>query len=79
MDKKYFFFDIDGTLTDIKTGIPVPSALETIKKLQDKGHFVAIATGRAYYKTKETAKMLGIHNLLNFFKPSKSSIFSLAI
>ncbi len=32
MDKKYFFFDIDGTLTDIKTGIPVPSALETIKK-----------------------------------------------
>lgn len=42
MDKKYFFFDIDGTLTDIQTGIPVPSALETIKKLQDKGHFVAI-------------------------------------
>lgn len=39
MDKKYFFFDIDGTLTDIQTGIPVPSALETIKKLQDKGHF----------------------------------------
>lgn len=65
MDKKYFFFDIDGTLTDIKTGIPVPSALETIKKLQDKGHFVAIATGRAYYKTKETAKMLGIHNLVS--------------
>ena len=36
MDKKYFFFDIDGTLTDIQTGIPVPSALETNKKLQDK-------------------------------------------
>ena len=65
MDKKYFFFDIDGTLTDIQTGIPVPSALETIKKLQDKGHFVAIATGRAYYKTKDTAKMLGIHNLVS--------------
>lgn len=65
MDKKYFFFDIDGTLTDIQTAIPVPSALETIKKLQDKGHFVAIATGRAYYKTKDTAKMLGIHNLVS--------------
>ena len=35
MDKKYFFFDIDGTLTDIKTGIPVPSALETIKRIMD--------------------------------------------
>ncbi len=55
-DKKYFFFDIDGTLIDIQTGIPVPSALETIKKLQDKGHFVAIATGRADYKTKDTAR-----------------------
>lgn len=52
-------------MTDIRTGIPVPSALETIKKLQDKGHFVAIATGRAYYKTKDTAKMLGIHNLVS--------------
>ena len=31
MKKKYFFFDIDGTLTDKSTGILVDSAIETIK------------------------------------------------
>ena len=36
MDKKYFFFDIDGTLTDAKTGIVVPSAKETLRKLDEK-------------------------------------------
>ena len=44
---KYFFFDIDGTLTDIHTGKLVESGLETLRKLEAKGHFVAIATGRA--------------------------------
>ena len=34
MSKKYFFFDIDGTLTDRSTGEVVPSALEAIHKLQ---------------------------------------------
>lgn len=48
--QKYFFFDIDGTLTDRKTGKIVPSAAEAVRKLQQAGHFVAIATGRAYYK-----------------------------
>ena len=52
MAKKYFFFDIDGTLTDNKTKKIVPSASEAIKKLQEAGHFVAIATGRAYYKAE---------------------------
>ena len=36
MDKNIFSLILYGTLTDIQTGIPVPSALETIKKLQDK-------------------------------------------
>lgn len=49
MKKKYFFFDIDGTLTDRTTGKVVKSALETLKKLEAEGHFVAIATGRAHY------------------------------
>lgn len=31
MHKKYFFFDIDGTLTDRSTGEIVPSALATLK------------------------------------------------
>ena len=45
---KYFFFDVDGTLTNIKTGEFIQSGLDTIKKLEEKGNFVAIATGRAY-------------------------------
>lgn len=52
MRKKYFFFDIDGTLTDRETGKIVPSALEAIRKLKDAGHFVSIATGRARYKAE---------------------------
>ena len=62
--KKYFFFDIDGTLTDIHTGKLVQSGLETLRKLEAQGHFVAIATGRAYYKTKAIAKEADIHNFV---------------
>lgn len=52
MTKKYFFFDIDGTLTDDKTKQVVPSALEAINKLKEAGHFVSICTGRALYKAE---------------------------
>ncbi|MGM9533076.1 HAD family hydrolase, partial [Intestinibacter sp.] len=48
MKKKYFFFDIDGTLTDRSTNEIVPSAKEAVKKLQEAGHFVCINTGRAH-------------------------------
>ncbi len=65
MDKKYFFFDIDGTLTNKETGKMVPSAKKTIQLLQENGHFVAIATGRAYYKTKDFAKNAGIHHIVS--------------
>ena len=50
MHKKYFFFDIDGTLTNRETKEVVPSARVALKKLKEAGHFVAIATGRAHYK-----------------------------
>lgn len=52
MDKKYFFFDIDGTLTDNATKEVVPSVVEAVRKLQEAGHFVSIATGRANYKAE---------------------------
>lgn len=61
----YFFFDIDGTLTDRRTGEIVPSALKAIRLLEAKGHFVAICTGRAYYKTKDFARLCGIQNLVS--------------
>ena len=64
MLKKYFFFDIDGTLTDINTGIAIPSAIETIKKLQENGHFVAICTGRACFFAKDVMEELNIKNMV---------------
>lgn len=62
--KKYFFFDIDGTLTNIHTGQLVQSGLETLRQLEANGHFVAIATGRAYYKTIKAAADAGIRNFV---------------
>ena len=62
--RKYFFFDIDGTLTNIHTGKLVESGLQTLRELEAKGHFVAIATGRAYYKTVKAAADACIHNFV---------------
>ncbi len=64
MKKKYFFFDIDGTLTDEATHRIVPSALQTLRDLEKQGHFVSIATGRIHYKAKAFADGIGIHNMV---------------
>ena len=64
MNKKYFFFDIDGTLTDRKTGKIVPSAQVALNELQKKGHFVAIATGRAHYKARNFMESVGLHDMV---------------
>lgn len=64
MEKKYFFFDIDGTLTDNATKQIVPSAVQAIQKLQEAGHFVSIATGRAYYKAEPFRAKHGFANMV---------------
>lgn len=64
MNKKYFFFDIDGTLTDEKTKKIVPSAKLALEKLQEAGHFVSIATGRAHYKARPFMNEVGLHNMV---------------
>ncbi len=61
---KYFFFDIDGTLTDRETGEVVPSALKAVYKLQQAGHFVSIATGRAFYKAEKFRVANGFKNMV---------------
>lgn len=65
MEKKFIFFDIDGTLTDKNPGGKVlESTHRTLEKLKANGHFVAIATGRAQYMAMDAAKETGIYNLV---------------
>lgn len=64
MNKKYFFFDIDGTLTDRSTGLMVPSAIEAIDKLVAAGHFVSLATGRAAYKAEKFRAKYAFANMV---------------
>ncbi|MDT2661229.1 HAD family hydrolase [Enterococcus hulanensis] len=64
MEKKLFFFDIDGTLTDRKTREIVPSAKRALELLQENGHFVSIATGRAHYKCRNLLDELGLENIV---------------
>ena len=44
MHKKYFFFDIDGTLTNRETKEVVPSARVALKKLKEAGYFAVSYT-----------------------------------
>lgn len=64
MKRKYFFFDIDGTLTNEKTHQIVDSAEKTLQKLKENGHFVSIATGRAHYKAISFTNKIDIHNIV---------------
>ncbi len=62
--KKYFFFDIDGT---IAVGMPryIPISTEkTLKKLKEEGHFISIATGRMYSMTVEFCEKFGIDTMV---------------
>mgnify|MGYP005952265087 CR=1 FL=1 len=83
MERKYIFFDIDGTLTDANPGGKIlESTYRTLDKLKENGHFVAIATGRAQYMAMDAAKEahidclvtdggngITLHNKLLYIKP----------
>lgn len=58
---KYFFFDVDGTLQPYIHKMPM-STRNTIKKLQDTGNVVFLATGRVYNEVKPLMDELEIKN-----------------
>lgn len=59
------FFDIDGTLLTEEKKLPATTK-EAITKLKEKGHQVAIATGRAPFMFKELREELGIDTYVSF-------------
>lgn len=63
MNRKFIFFDIDGTLV-INEHIPL-STIQTIKKLQENSHIVGIATGRQISTTWQFAKQLNIDYIVS--------------
>ena len=83
MERKYIFFDIDGTLTDANPGGKIlESTYRTLDQLKANGHFVAIATGRAQYMAMDAAREahidclvtdggngITLHNKLLYIKP----------
>lgn len=63
--KRYFFFDIDGTLTTPLTADYPDSAREAVRRLQEKGNFVAIASGRLQADAIDVAEELGIDSVIS--------------
>lgn len=59
------FFDIDGTLLNEKKQLP-KSTKEAVFKLKEKGHNVAIATGRAPFMFKSLRKELEINTYVSY-------------
>ena len=64
MDKKYFFFDIDNTLAVWPDGVIPESAQYSLDYLQNKGHHVALATGRLQADAMRFAKMAQTPNFV---------------
>ncbi len=67
---KYFFFDIDGTLSywdrSGKYTEPVipESTKVALRKLKEEGHFLAIATGRSFPMAKRFMDEFGLDNMV---------------
>ena len=59
MQRKYFFFDIDGTLATGLTTIMPESAKRCIARLRENGHFTALATGRLQASAAHVAARYG--------------------
>ncbi len=63
--KKYFFFDIDGTLIPVSGAREIPeNTKKALKELREKGNFCAIATGRSHCLAEPQRIDLGFENMV---------------
>ena len=71
VQRKYFFFDYDGTLAVPRTREIPSSTQETIRRLRENGHFIALATGRLQINAVDfISSMIGIELSVLTIKPS---------
>lgn len=64
MRKKYFFFDIDGTLASGLTTVMPESGVHCLEKLRANGHFTAIASGRLQASAALVAERYGFRYIV---------------
>ena len=69
MGRKYFFFDIDGTLAAGSADLPIAervpaSALKALDGLRSRGHFLALATGRLQIMAVDYLEQLGFDHMV---------------
>lgn len=62
---KILFFDVDGTLFDTNKELP-QSAKQAIMKAREKGHRIAISTGRAPFMIEPVLEQLEIDSFVCF-------------
>jgi Cof subfamily protein (haloacid dehalogenase superfamily) len=63
MDRKAVFFDADGTLYDIREGVP-ESAREALIRLREKGHLAFLCTGRSRSFVLEDLESLPLDGMI---------------
>ena len=64
VQRKYFFFDYDGTLAVPRTREIPASTQETLRRLREKGHFIALATGRLQINAIDFISSIGMENVV---------------
>ena len=63
MNKKYIFFDVDGTLMDI-CGVVEDSTRNSLIKLREQGHEIFLSTGRGYFNIPNFILELGFSGMV---------------
>jgi len=63
MDKKFIFFDIDGTLLN-DDKMPLESTIQALQNLQKNGHEIAIATGRNLFLAQDVIDEFNFDNYI---------------